>query len=169
MQKLAAVAVVSLSLSSATSAQALCVHAGKLGAETSLAEEYREARWVVKARVFSAEDHWSTASDSWTTYRLHVLAVFKGRTGQRLSLFSRRDSGGFYLDKGAEHDIGGDYLLFLVPASSADAPARFMGMPVVNYACGQSKPWQKVSKSEPIALERFDEGASGSRLRQPLP
>jgi hypothetical protein len=169
MQKLAVVAAVSLSLSSATSAHALCVHAGKLGAETSLAEEYRESRWVVKARVVSAEDHWSTTSDSWTIYRLQVLAVFKGRTGQRLSLFTRRDSGGFYLDKGAEHDIGGAYILFLVPASSADAPTRFRGMPVVNYACGQSKPWPMVSKSELFAHERFDEGSSGSRAKPPLP
>ena len=161
-RRLAAIAVGSLSLIPATSAQALCIHAGKLYARTTLAQEYRESRWVIRARLISADDHPSVTRDAWTIYRLKVLAAFKGRPAPRMSVFTERNSGGFYLDKGAAHDIGGEYLLFLRPASRDDAPANLGSIPVVNYACGQSKPWADVSSRELIALRSLVHPASRS-------
>jgi len=35
-------------------ADALCIHNGELYAKTTLEQEYREARWGVRARVLSA-------------------------------------------------------------------------------------------------------------------
>jgi hypothetical protein len=66
-----------------------------------------------------------------------------------MQVFTYRDSGGFYLDKGMNADLGGIYLLFLDPLfhkESAPDPAR--GATEVNYACGQSKAWDAVSLAD---------------------
>ena len=70
-----------------------------------------------------------------------------------MDLFTFRDSGGFYLDKGAIHDLGGEYLLFLNPlAIGRQSPQAARGATEVNYACGQSKPWRDVSAPERAEL-----------------
>ena len=129
-------------------ANAVCIHDGKDNPRTTLSEEFAESRWVVRARVTSAKDHWADEGYSWTVYRLHLLESFKGSPPQNIIFYTRRDSGGFFMDipwKG--HDIGGEYLLFLRPF-----PARIIDPPIaqratfVNYECGQSRPWHKVSK-----------------------
>jgi hypothetical protein len=79
-------------------------------AKTTITEEFADAEWVIKAKVIAADNHWSDEDDSWTLYHLKVLAAYKGKPPLRLDLFTYRDSGGFYLDKGLSNDIGGEYL-----------------------------------------------------------
>jgi hypothetical protein len=94
-----------------SSAQALCVYHGKLYAKTTIHQEFADSRWVVRAKVVAAETHWSEDEASWTIYNLRVLTSFKGRPPAHVNLFTYRDSGGFYLDKGMANDLGGEYLL----------------------------------------------------------
>jgi hypothetical protein len=62
-----------------------------------------------------------------------------------VTFFTWRDSGGFYLDRGAAHDFGGEYLLFLVAPAPGETPAPPPHTTGVNYNCGQSRPWNQVS------------------------
>ena len=81
------------------------------------------------------------------------LPAFKGSPPARLDMFTYRDSGGFYLDKGTAHDLGGEYLLFLDPIGNAHTvPALARTATEVNYSCGQSKVWDAVTSSERLEL-----------------
>ncbi|HST37097.1 MAG TPA: hypothetical protein VLK25_10775 [Allosphingosinicella sp.] len=124
-------------------AHAYCEYRGVVNARTTLAQEFRDSRWVVRVRVLSARDNWADVEGPWTIYRLQVLHGYKGRVPRRISFFTERNSGGFYMDRASsgptQHDIGGEYLLFLSPIR----PRRGYRM-FVNYPCGQSRPWAEV-------------------------
>jgi len=82
-----------------------------------------------------------TISKSWL--------LFKGKPPARIDMFTYRDSGGFYLDKGTAHDVGGEYLLFLEPVSHEESvPAAARNAMEVNYSCGQSKTWAAATRTE---------------------
>ncbi|MEA3062466.1 MAG: hypothetical protein QOJ94_2247 [Sphingomonadales bacterium] len=126
-------------------------------AKTTIPREFRDSRWIVRAKVITARDHWSDIEDSWTLYRIRVLRAYKGTPPPELRFFSFRDSGGFYLDRPWEgHDIGGEYLLFLNPARwYRGMPKAERGAVLANYACGQSQEWWKVSPSDRRLLDRL--------------
>lgn len=145
-----------LSLVPLTSAQALCVYRGDLYARTTLAQEFADARWVVKARVLSAIDGGGEEDGGyWTIYHLEGLTPFKGGLPDRFTVFTERNSGGFYMDRdGGGPDVGSDYLLFLNPAAPQDGrPAAARQAFSVNYSCGQSRRWAEVGVAESRALE----------------
>jgi hypothetical protein len=133
----------------ASSAHALCIYHGEMNAKTTVAQEFADSHWVVRVKLIAADDHWSDEEDSWTIYHLQVLTDFKGKPPNRLEMFTYRDSGGFFLDKGTFNDLGGEYLLFLDPISHKEsAPAAALNATEVNYSCGQSKTWASVTKTE---------------------
>ena len=147
-----------------SAALAICDYNGVLNAKTNLRQEYADSRWVVRARVLSARDGVSRPNSdhetSWTTYTLHVVRSYKGTPPNTLKFFTERNSGGFYMDRPwvnlpAGHDIGGEYLLFLIQNPLATAYAAAKNSVFVNYTCGQSKPWREVSKSSRQLLERL--------------
>lgn len=153
---LAAAAVAGL----ASPAAALCVYKGELYARTTVAQEFADARWVVRARVVSAESDLSGDVAPWTVYRLEVLQAFKGAPARELTMFTWRNSGGFYLDRGGEGpDVGGEYLLFLNPLRAApDQPAAARGATEANYSCGRSGLWREVSRAEQMRLWSLSSG-----------
>jgi hypothetical protein len=136
-----------------TRADALCIYDGKLYAETTAKQEFHDSEWVVRAKVLWAHDD---PDGPYTTYGLSVLQSYKGSPPKPLIFFTMRDSGGFYLDNGAAHDIGGEYLLFLQPNVRHDVdPHGITGTASVNYNCGQSKRWREVSSGELEELRRL--------------
>ncbi len=142
-----------------SSPQALCIYKGELYATTTIAQEYADSRWVVRARVTAQTDSWTDAGDDydeapWTTYRIEVVEVFKGDAPRVMTVFTGRHSGGFYLEPaGGPFDPYLDYLLFLNPTHfRADNPPEAQGTVQVNYSCGQSKPWHDVTASDRSAL-----------------
>ncbi len=138
------------------SAHALCIYHGKMYAKTTVAQEFADSQWVVRVKVVAADDHWSDEDDSWTIYHLQVLTAYKGKPPARIEMFTYRDSGGFYLDKGLANNLGGEYLLFLDPISHEDsAPASAENATEVNYSCGQSKAWNALTGSERQELLRL--------------
>jgi hypothetical protein len=140
--------VATVALLVADPADALCIYHGVDNAKTTLEQEFRDSRWVVRAHVLSADYHWSDEGESWTLYRLKVVQSFKGKLRNRFTFFTERNSGGFYMDKnGATPDFG-DYLLFLTRFPRSTDPADARGALWVNYNCGQSKPWMEVSKGD---------------------
>lgn len=132
-------------LTTAASAEALCIYRGVDNARTSLRQEYADARWVVRARVLSAtrgvvEAGMPDAGMLWIVYRLQVVRSYKQEPPQQITFYTMRNSGGFYMD------IGGDYLLFLNPIPPHQGqPRAERGAAFVNYNCGQSRPWREVS------------------------
>jgi hypothetical protein len=157
-------AIVATILFAPLGAHAVCMYNGVLSAKTTLPQEFKDSRWVVKATVLSAVDHWSDAEDSWTSYEIEVTHAYKGQPRKRLRFFTYRDSGGFYLDRPwinlpAGHDVGGEYLLFLNPIPPRPSlPTEAKGAVFVNYSCGISRPWREVTSSlsrELTALERI--------------
>lgn len=133
----------------ASEAKAVCIYNGKLYAKTTVAQEFRDSRWVVRAKVLKAHDHYSDNGDSFTTYDLLVEQSFKGALPRHVRFFTMRDSGGFYLDNGSSHDIGGEYLLFLNSnRRQMIDPTAIQGTVSVNYSCGQSKAWHEVGQPE---------------------
>ena len=137
----------------AAPANALCFYtkadfyAGKARSYTSVPQEFRDSRWVVRARVTNARYH-STDGDSWTLYTVRVLDRFKGPSIRTMRLFTYRDSGGFYLDKGLNSpDRANDYLLFLNPATQV-LPRGMRNVMQVNYSCGQSRPWKELTPAD---------------------
>lgn len=154
MRRLRACVATAEMLLTALSSHALCSYKGKMYAKTTLAEEYRDSKWVVHVKVLAADQHWSDVDDSWTLYRVQVLTAYKGKPPLQLSVFTYRDSGGFYLDKGMYPDLGGDYLLFLTSTSSS-VPAAARNATEVNYSCGQSKQWSALNPPEKARLETF--------------
>lgn len=135
-------------------AATLCIHRGVDNARTTLEQEFHESRWVVRARVISADTHWSDEDESWTLYGLEVVHSYKGSLLRRFTFFTGRNSGGFYMDgDNGRPDLGGEYLLFLVPhpRSSTNPPAARRAL-WVNYNCGQSKRWTEVTAGEASRL-----------------
>lgn len=133
-------------------AAAFCSYRGEMYAKTTVAQERRDAKWVVKARIVSADYHWADVGASWTVYQLRVVTRFKGPPGRIVRLFTYRDSGGFYLDgNNASPGLGTDYLLFLVP-STQTLPRGIGTVTQVNYACGQSRRWSELSRADRAAL-----------------
>ena len=135
-------------LTVASPARALCIYHGVDNARTTLAQEFRDSRWVVRAHVMSADYHWSDEDESWTLYRLKVVQSYKGKLSNRSTFFTGRNSGGFYMDKDSGPDLDGDYLLFLVRLPRPSDPPAASKALWVNYNCGQSKPWAEVSKND---------------------
>jgi hypothetical protein len=133
---------------SSNSAMALCSHNGVLYAKTTLAQEFREANWVARVRVVSAAS-WQSRDGWGTTYRLMRVRSYKGELQESFNFSTERNSGGFYLDKGANPDIGGEYLMFLVPyPRKTNGPPAVRKSLWVNYACGQSRAWSEVPETE---------------------
>jgi hypothetical protein len=138
----------------ATPARAFCEYDGVLYAKTTIAQEFRDSRYVVRARLLAADYHWSDEDESWTTYKVRILRYYKGAGPAKLKVFTYRNSGGFYLDKGSNPDLEGEYLLFLhAPFSQLPKGAR--GAWDVNYSCGKSGTWAKVPASDRQTLERL--------------
>jgi hypothetical protein len=144
---------------------ALCIYNGRLYAKTTIAQEVRDSKWVVRAKLISADNHWSDEDDSWTLYHVQTIRSYKGRAPHRLAVFTYRDSGGFYLDKGTSNDLGGEYLLFLIPAIQKLPPSA-RGASQVNYSCGQSKPWAEVTEPQAQALAALPQGRSAHHSRK---
>jgi hypothetical protein len=135
-----------------SAAHALCSHNGELYAKTTLGQEYREARWVVRARVLSASS-WEDSETNGTLYRLQVLHRFKGELPEQFAFSTERNSGGFYLDNDSGGpDVGGEYLLFLVPNPRALGPPVVRNSLWVNYNCGQSRRWSAVASADRTEL-----------------
>jgi hypothetical protein len=148
MRRFAFFLLVGAILTGPSTAHALCSYRGELYAETTLEQEYRDARWVVRARVISATG-WESREESATVYRLEVVRSFKGSLSGQFSLLTERNSGGFYLDRGTKPDIGGEYLLFLNEnPRTASMPAPVKNALVINYSCGQSRHWNEVSQMD---------------------
>lgn len=139
-----------------SSAHALCIYKGELYAQTTVRQEFGDSQWVVKAKVLSATNHFVEGGEPWTEYQLEVQHAYKGDPPQRLRFFTYRNSGGFYLDRGQEHDIGGEYLLFLNPRpASPHDPAAARGTVSVNYSCGVSGSWSSLSATSRRELLRL--------------
>jgi hypothetical protein len=147
-------------------AAALCIYHGADNAQTTLAQEFTDARWVVHARVIGATDGIiergkPDAGMGYTVYTLAVLHDYKGHAPNRIRFFTERNSGGFYMDRAwvplpKGHDIGGEYLLFLNPvAPYRGQPAAEVNATFVNYACGQSRQWARVSTRSRQLLTRL--------------
>jgi hypothetical protein len=145
-------------------AYALCIYNGQLYAKTTLAQEFRDSHWVIRATVVAARDHRSDDDyGSWTLYRLKVRQAFKGRPPAYVNFMTPRNSGGFYLDRGVKHDIGGDYLLFLDPHEPASGdPPEARGAMEINYSCGRSGLWKQVGARKIRTLMRLAGAARGS-------
>ena len=139
---------------SPSAAAALCSYDGVYNAKTSVSQEFRDAQWVVRVHILSADYHWSDEDDSWTVYRLKAVRVYKGKMRSDFNVFTYRDSGGFYMDgNGAVPDLDRDYLLFLVSDAWLNtAPRAARGALRVNYSCGQSKLWADVTDKEQAQL-----------------
>jgi hypothetical protein len=143
-----------------TPAHALCFYAkadfyaGKARSYTTIPQEFRDSKWVVKARVETADYHWANSGDSWTVYGVRVLTRFKGPPSHVLRLFTFRDSGGFYLDNGTSPDLNSDYLLFLDPPSQTP-PRGVRNVVEVNFSCGQSRAWSQVTATDQRLLSRL--------------
>lgn len=136
----------------------LCVYGGELYAQTTVERELADSTWVGRVRLVAATDHAPddvAGVEPWTLYRVEVLEIFKGAPVSFLSIFTWRNSGGFYMDRQQNHDVGAEYLLFLNPGLAADLPAKASGAMVVNYSCGRSGPWSDVPVRDRQTLERL--------------
>lgn len=143
-----------------SSAHALCIYKGELYARPSIGQEFEDSRWVVKAKVRAATDHFIEGEEPWTEYQLEVQHAYKGDPPQQLRFFTFRNSGGFYLDRDREHDVGGEYLLFLNPTASAPGiPTAASGTVSVNYSCGVSGRWSNVTPAARTELLRLPRAA----------
>jgi hypothetical protein len=151
------VIAVGLTVLASSPATALCFYnkkdfyAGKARSYTTIPQEFRDSRWVVKAKLLSANNHFSDDGESWAVYTVRVLTRYKGAGSGTLRLFTYRDSGGFYLDKGMFPDLGGEYLLFLNPATG-DLPRGVRNVTEINFSCGQSRPWSEVPRRDRVRL-----------------
>ena len=159
-------AVASLAAMCASPASALCSYNGVENARTTVAQEFADARWVVRARVISATDGTieqgkSDEGMTYTRYRLEVVRAFKGLPPHHFGFFTERNSGGFYMDRDSVplprgHDLGGEYLLFLNPIPAfTGRPTAAAGAAFVNYSCGQSGVWSSVSRPSRQLLNRL--------------
>jgi hypothetical protein len=138
----------------ASSASALCVYEGnhfekstspdfdgRLYATTTLMDEFADSALVIKGTAISSQ-HVPPGGEFFaaTVYNIRVDQTFKGTVPKTLHYYTENDSGRFNLD------VGTPFLLFLkpMPADYEDrkiAPGAFL----VNYNCGQSRPWSEIS------------------------
>jgi hypothetical protein len=130
---------------SAQSASALCIYNNKLYAKTTLAQEFRDARLVIRGRVVS--DRRLPGDDSKDTddvgqSGITPIQVFKGKAPPQINYYTYYNSGGFYLDEGKE------YLLFLNPVAAGRYGEGLPAGVEINYSCGQSKAWSEVSSPD---------------------
>ncbi len=147
MRLIEGIITAALLLGTALPAHALCSYGGIDNAKTTIRQEFKDSKWVVKVKLVAADNHWSDEDNSWTLYHVQTLRSFKGRAPPRIDVFTYRDSGGFYLDKGMSNDLGGEYLLFL--SSPTQRLPRFArGALQVNYSCGQSDQWEKLNPGQ---------------------
>jgi hypothetical protein len=88
---------------------------------------------------------------------LRVVRTLKGKMPATFTFFTTYDSGGFYMDAGrASPDRSEDYLLFLVPyPRNSDHPKETRGAYWVNYNCGQSQPWPRLTPGQRRLLEQL--------------
>jgi hypothetical protein len=106
----------------------------------------------VRAKVISRRDTFDD-DEPGVVYSIKIDHWFKGKTPTIIKDFSERDSGGFY------PDVGSEYLLFLNPISdeqAAENPTWKRVAPdamMVNYSCGQSRPWANVPLKDRQNLE----------------
>lgn len=158
--------VASLTALCASPASALCSYNGVDNARTTVAQEFADSKWVVRARVVSAKDGTVERGKpdegaTYTRYGLEVIHAFKGRPPHRMAFFTERNSGGFYMDRAwvplpKGHDLGGEYLLFLNPIPAfTGRPIPAAGATFVNYSCGQSRAWSSVSRPSRQLLNRL--------------
>jgi hypothetical protein len=137
----------------ATPAQALCFYnkkdflAGKTST-TTISQEFRDSKWVVRARIEREQRHNSDNDESWVVYDVRPVTSYKGASRSRFRLFTYVDSGGF------QPDVGVDYLLFLDPPTQ-DLPRGVRNVVQVNFSCGQSRPWPDVSRVDRRTLARL--------------
>jgi hypothetical protein len=157
---LATIAVCFISLGSAS--HALCIYDGKLDEKTTLEQEFRDVSLVVKAEVLSSRVIAipGPEEDTGILYRIRVSQSFKGKAPTVLSYYSRRDSGGFYLDART------GYLLFLDPISLSEWAQDAPGATVVNYNCGQSRAWAGVSRSDREKLQALSAGYASTGAKK---
>jgi hypothetical protein len=154
-----------LTLAAPTGARALCLYNGKhftksvapefdgrLYAKTTLTDEFQDAALVVKSTFLSnrnLESH-NRNEDSGVVYRVRVDQTFKGSAPRTLLIYSNRDSGSFYLGEGGKSS---EYLLFLDPLARGHWANKLVpGAYEVNYSCGQSQEWRKVSPDDKAQL-----------------
>ncbi len=124
-----------------TPAGAFCMYKDVLYAKTTLREEFRDAPLVVRGRVLSNRYIDDDAKDiAGIVSRFRVDEVFKGQAPGVVTVYTERSSGAYYLDDAKE------YLLFLGPLSKSSWAKNYPrpGAQVVNYSCGQSRPWTQV-------------------------
>ena len=120
------------------------MYKGELYAKTTLQQEFRDAHLIVRGEVVSSEEIHDP--NLGVLYHVRVKQTFKGKPTAVLVDYSERSSGGFYLD------VGTEFLLFLNPIDPGDAvidlgnnwARRAPGAMMVNYSCGQSRPWGEV-------------------------
>ena len=141
-------------------ASATCIYQGVDHAKTSMLQEFQDSEWVVRARVVSADYHWSDDDVSWTLYHLEVVKSYKGELKSRFTFLTERNSGGFYMDDlTGGPDLHRDYLLFLVTDGWSKTGRPFANDALwVNYNCGQSKAWDEVTPGEAAELVTLTQG-----------
>ena len=136
----------------ALEAKALCIYHGRLYAKTTLEQEFRDSALIVRASVISSRDTFED-DEPGVVYSIKIDHWYKGKSPIAIKDFSERDSGGFYLE------VGSEYLLFLNPISNeraAENPNWKRVAPdamMVNYSCGQSRPWADVPPIDRPKLE----------------
>ena len=152
----------------ATNARALCVYHGVLYAHTTLEQEFRDAGVVIVGTVRSGKDIFVSDAEAdrkpgvgpGILDRVAVEQALKGRIPPVINYFSELDSGGYYPDAGTK------YLLFLNRIRSNDWAQKFApGGFRVNYNCGQSRPWAKVSDADRRELLKLSLSTHQSRFR----
>lgn len=135
----------------ATPAEALCVYNRQLYARTTIPQEFRDSKWVIRGRIERERRHYSDADESWFVYDVRPVKSFKGGPKSRFRLFTYLDSGGF------QPDVGIDYLLFLDPPMQ-DQTRGARGVVEINFSCGQSRPWREISAVDRRLLARLAMG-----------
>lgn len=125
--------------------QAVCPRSSAV----AVVRAFHLSRWVVRARLTGADDHWGGAGESWTMLHAEILEAYKGHPPPRLDVLTHGDDAGVWLDRGSLRDVGQEYLLFLRPAP--DAPIH--GAAQVSDPCGKSEPWIRVSHEEARSLK----------------
>ena len=165
-------------------AHAFCFYRGVDNATTTIAQEFRDSRYVVEATVLSgtvgyADDPDRTFIKRWgidggNAYRLRVVRALKESPPATIRFFSDLDRGRFVFEqswidrapRGASEafyvgpdravERGRQYLLFLNRRQwHARMGAEERGAVLVNYECGQSKPWHEVSKQQKRLLQQL--------------
>ncbi len=140
-------------LFAAPGAHALCVYEGVLYYQTTLQEEFVDSIHVVHATGFSERDQNisdTSDEDPLVHYTLKVEHAYKGNAEEKITVYTHRNSGAYYFEKGR------DYLVFLERTASADGHLPQGGL-TVNYSCGHTKLWAKVTDKERACLVGLSE------------